>query len=92
VRFGGEPARFETTDGARVLGVADVDAPVAFEREHQVFPAPRKAFLERWITAPGSQACAVGDDDRIDGDGVTTFERGDLRPEGTTYSGANPRR
>jgi hypothetical protein len=71
VRFGGvQRWRGDVGDGVRELGVSDVDAMVAFEREHHVFPAPRRAFLARWITAPGTTACAVGDGDRIDGYGV----------------------
>jgi GNAT superfamily N-acetyltransferase len=72
VRYGGAPRRpsRSTPDGTRVLGAGDVDALVAFEREQQVFPAPRAGFLRQWLTAPGSTACALGDGDRIDGYGV----------------------
>ena len=34
--------------------------PVALERAARVFAAPRRAFLERWITAPGATACRDG--------------------------------
>jgi hypothetical protein len=70
IRFGGVPLRSATTDDLRVLGAYDVGALVAYERAARVFPAPRPAFLERWVNAPGSTACAVGDDGRIDGYGV----------------------
>lgn len=71
VRFGGRPdVVVSRDDGIRVLDAGDVDALVAFEREHHVFPAPRRAFLERWIAAPGTTTYAVGDDGRIDGYGV----------------------
>jgi hypothetical protein len=61
VRFGGRPDLEAATDaGIRELGAADVDALLEFEREHHLFPAPRRAFLERWITAPGTTACAIG--------------------------------
>lgn len=71
VRFGGRPDPVVSRDdGIRVLDAGDVDALVAFEREHHVFPAPRRVFLERWIAAPGTTTYAVGDDGRIDGYGV----------------------
>jgi hypothetical protein len=71
VRYGGRPAITASPgDGVRVLGADDVAALVEFEREQQVFPAPRPAFLERWITAPGTTAVAIGDSGRIDGYGV----------------------
>ena len=54
VRFGGEVDLTVPHDDVRVLGAADVDALLDFEREQHVFPAPRRAFLERWITAPGT--------------------------------------
>ena len=70
VRFGGAPPSLGETNGVRELGRADVDVLVAFERDHELFPGPRPAFLEHWITAPGTTACAIGDDDRIDGYGI----------------------
>jgi GNAT superfamily N-acetyltransferase len=70
VRFGGaRPQLAASPEGVRVLGADDVDDLLVFEREAQVFPAPRRAFLERWITAPGTTACAVGDG-TIEGYGV----------------------
>ena len=71
VRYGGTvdlPAPADV--GIRTLGPADLDALVAFERAARVFAAPRRAFLERWITAPGTTACATGEGDDIDGYGV----------------------
>ena len=70
IRFGGTVELDRADDGVRELGGADIDSLVAFERELHVFPAPRHAFLTRWITAPGSSACAVGGGDRVDGYGV----------------------
>jgi hypothetical protein len=71
VRFGGHPQLEPPANGAvRTLGPADVDALVRFEREQQLFPASRRPFLERWISAPGTTACAIGRDGRIDGYGV----------------------
>ena len=71
VRFGGPVPDLGGADdtGVRVLGIDDVDAVLDFEREQHVFPAPRRAFLQRWLTAPGATACAVGDE-RIEGYGV----------------------
>jgi hypothetical protein len=70
VRHGGRPTLRASPDGVRPLGGDDVPAIVAFERDQHVFPAPRRAFLERWITAPGTTAVAIGDGDHIDGYGV----------------------
>ena len=72
VRYGGTPGLAADAADAdtRVLGTDDVDALVTYEREQQVFPAPRRAFLEQWLTAPGSTACALGDGDRIEGYGA----------------------
>ena len=71
IRFGGSfDLPRSPDDGVRRLGAEDVDALVAFEREQHLFPAPRHAFLSHWITAPGTTACAIGPDDRIDGYGV----------------------
>ncbi|HEY3672156.1 MAG TPA: GNAT family N-acetyltransferase, partial [Acidimicrobiia bacterium] len=71
VRYGGTLDLTSTGgDDLRALGIGDLDALVTFERAHQVFPAPRPAFLARWLTAPGSTALAVGDGNRIEGYGV----------------------
>jgi hypothetical protein len=71
VRYGGTidlPAPPDA--GIRTLGAGDLDALVSFEREARVFAAPRRRFLERWITAPGTTACATGEGDDIVGYGV----------------------
>jgi GNAT superfamily N-acetyltransferase len=70
IRFGGTPAQRPATGDLRVLDTSDIDRVLAFERDHEVFPAQRRAFLERWLSAPGSTALAVSDGDRIDGYGV----------------------
>lgn len=72
VRYGGVPTLRapSSDDGIRVLDAADVDAVLAFERDQRVFPAPRRAFLEHWLTAPGTVGLAVIDGDRIGGYGV----------------------
>jgi hypothetical protein len=69
VRFGGRPSVAASLDGVRMLEGRDVDALLAFEREQHVFPTARRAFLDRWIAAPGSTACAIGDD-HLEGYGV----------------------
>lgn len=71
VRFGGDPEAPRAVDGdVRILGPADVDSLVAFEREQHTFPTARRAFLERWLAAPGTTACGIGHGGRIDGYGV----------------------
>jgi hypothetical protein len=70
-RYGGTPVLpDDAPTAARALRTDDVDALLELEREQQVFPAPRREFLERWITAPGSTACALGDGDDFVGYGV----------------------
>jgi Acetyltransferase (GNAT) domain len=70
-RFGGAPKVGAVADGsARRLGVADLDAIERYERDGGVFPARRRAFLERWVSAPGSVAYGVGRPGEIDGYGV----------------------
>jgi hypothetical protein len=71
VRYGGTVDLPAPTDaGFRTLGPADLDALVAFECAARVFAAPRRTFLERWITAPGTTACAASEGVDIDGYGV----------------------
>jgi len=71
IRFGGAPHDLAPPDRElRPLGASDVGALVEFERDSSVFPAPRRAFLEAWITAPGSHALAMYDGDRLAGYGV----------------------
>jgi hypothetical protein len=70
VRFGGEPSSSATTDTLRRLGPSDVDALVAFERHHHVFPAPRTTFLTRWVTAPGSTGYVIDGAEGIEAYGV----------------------
>jgi hypothetical protein len=71
IRFGGvaEPPDIPA-DGVWALAPADVDAVLAFERAQQVFPAGRRAFLERWLGAPGTIARAIGPPGQIEGYGV----------------------
>lgn len=70
IRFGGELTGDPAPSGVRRLGSDDVDALVRFEREQRVFPTARRPFLERWIAAPGTIACALVDGDRIRAYGV----------------------
>jgi GNAT superfamily N-acetyltransferase len=71
IRFGGAvPSLPRPVAELRVLGASDVDELVTFERHQHVFPAARGAFLERWIAAPGTTACAIGERGEIDGYGV----------------------
>jgi hypothetical protein len=71
VRFGGEPRPGGGDAGpVRQLDLDDLDALERYERDAAVFPAPRRAFLERWISAPGSVGYALGEARRVDGYGV----------------------
>ncbi len=70
-RFGGEPRLDATADGSsHRLGIDDLDAIERYEHVASVFPAPRRAFLEQWLTAPGSVAYGVGPRGAVDGYGV----------------------
>jgi GNAT superfamily N-acetyltransferase len=71
----GRDLRFEGTGAAAPLPDGLVDArevPVAalaaFDAAH--FPAPRRAFVERWIAQPGSRALAAVDAGGLRGYGV----------------------
>ena len=61
VRYGGVVDLTVAHDDVRVLGAADVDALLDFERGSTSSPHRGGAFLERWITAPGTDRVAVGD-------------------------------
>ena len=67
-RFGGEPILGSAGEGSvRRLGVDDLDVITRYERVRSVFPAPRRTFLERWLTAPGSVAYGLGEPGELDG-------------------------
>jgi GNAT superfamily N-acetyltransferase len=69
-RFGGEPRPDAAAGSSRRLAIDDLDAIERYERVAGVFPAPRRAFLERWLTAPGSVAYGLGPGAAVDGYGV----------------------
>lgn len=69
VRHRGRPGG-ATPPAAAVAPVtaAHLDTVAAYDR--QCFPAERRAFLDRWLTAPGHTAYAHLDDGRVTGYGV----------------------
>ncbi|MET7617748.1 GNAT family N-acetyltransferase [Streptomyces sp. NPDC005408] len=69
LRYGGRPERSGTpaTDVVPVTA-AHIDAIAAYDR--QCFPAARRAFVSRWLTAPGHVAHARVRAGRITGYGV----------------------
>ncbi len=71
VRFGGEAQLGAATDTPmRVLGAGDVEMLTRFERETMVFPSARRGFLDRWVSAPGAVALAMGGPTETAGYGV----------------------
>lgn len=63
VRYGGRPRQIPAASGGVVtLGRHHVDQVVDYERRAQVFEAPRRAFLEHWLSGPDAVALGVGDD------------------------------
>lgn len=70
-RYGGRPASGGTAPSPSVVPVTEehFDALAAYDEE--CFPAPRRAFLRRWLSAPGHRAHVfVGDDGNPAGYGV----------------------
>ncbi|MDZ5454972.1 GNAT family N-acetyltransferase [Azohydromonas lata] len=70
MRFAGTARHTQRAEAAQIvpIGVADFGALCALDR--RVFPAPREAFLRRWIAMPGSTALAWMEGQRIDGWGL----------------------
>ncbi|MFF3454973.1 GNAT family N-acetyltransferase [Streptomyces sp. NPDC002730] len=69
VRYGGRPERSGTpAAGAVPVTSAHLDAIAAYDR--QCFPAERRPFLTRWLTADGHTAYVYLRDGRIAGYGV----------------------
>lgn len=68
-RYGGRPTPPGVPSPSVVPASGDhLDGIAAFDR--QCFPAARRAFLERWLTAPGHSAYAFVRDGEIAGYGV----------------------
>ena len=74
-RFAVRDLRFETTaqsfrDSPDIHELADIDfkSVDAYDRAH--FPAPRSAFLQRWVTQPGAHALGCVLDGNLAGYGV----------------------
>ncbi|MGW6461351.1 GNAT family N-acetyltransferase [Streptomyces sp. NPDC055078] len=69
VRYSGRPERPGTADGATVpVDPAHLDAIAAYDRD--CFPADRRAFVARWLTAGGHTARVRLRDGRVTGYGV----------------------
>jgi GNAT superfamily N-acetyltransferase len=68
-RYAGRPSSADApSDSVVPAGEQHLDGIAEFDR--QCFPAPRRAFLERWLTAPGHQAYVFVDDGEVSGFGV----------------------
>lgn len=69
-RYGGRPSAPRAVPQSAVPVTKDhFEAVAALDEE--CFPAPRREFLRRWLTAPGHRAQVVtGDDGRAEGFGV----------------------
>ncbi|MGW1376819.1 GNAT family N-acetyltransferase [Streptomyces sp. NPDC002446] len=70
IRYGGCPARPGTAPSAHIVPVtgAHLDALAAYDR--RCFPADRRDFVARWLTAPGHTARAYVRDGAVAGYGV----------------------
>ncbi|MFG2288455.1 GNAT family N-acetyltransferase [Streptomyces sp. NPDC048595] len=70
IRYGGRPTRPGAVPSPRTVPVtgAHLDALAAYDR--RCFPADRRAFVARWLTAPGHIARAYVRDGAIAGYGV----------------------
>ncbi|MCM2390699.1 GNAT family N-acetyltransferase [Streptomyces albipurpureus] len=69
VRYGGVPQRVDVVDeGVTPITAQDLEAIAEYDRD--CFPADRRAFLSRWLTAPGHIAHARWRDGRVTGYGV----------------------
>ncbi|GAA0349376.1 GNAT family N-acetyltransferase [Streptomyces blastmyceticus] len=70
IRYAGRPggATAPATVAVVPATAAHLDAVAAYDR--QCFPAERRAFLARWLTAPGHTACVHLDGGRVTGYGV----------------------
>lgn len=86
IRYGGRPERSSTPAGAVVPGIASAVVPVtaagldaiaAYDR--QCFPAERRAFLGRWLTAADHTAYAYLSEGEVAGYGVIRPAREGLR-------------
>jgi GNAT superfamily N-acetyltransferase len=69
VRFGGPKPDVPLLTSEGITGITPEDA-IAFETEHRVFPAPRNAFLQYWLTTKGHFARGFRQNGRLRGYGV----------------------
>jgi len=68
LRFETTAQSFPVSPDIQELANIDFEAVEAYDRAH--FPAPRSAFLQRWITQPGAHAFGCVRDDVLAGYGV----------------------
>ncbi|MFE5856306.1 GNAT family N-acetyltransferase [Streptomyces sp. NPDC056500] len=68
VRYGGVPRKGRVADTVVPATLAHLDAIVAYDRH--CFPAERRAFLSRWLTAPGHTAYLRLREETVTGYGV----------------------
>jgi len=68
VRYGGEPPARPVAPTIRALVDADWGAVEAYDRAH--FPAPRRAFLQAWLSASGHRVLGCFDGSDLRGYGV----------------------
>jgi len=68
LRFEGTAQTFSVSPDIHDLADIDFGAIDAYDRAH--FPAPRSAFLQRWVTQPGAHALVWSHDGDLAGYGV----------------------
>jgi hypothetical protein len=70
IRFEAAAALQSVTDAADIVDLADVPFERLAAYDRRFFPASRPAFLQAWITQPGTTALGLLDGDALKGVGV----------------------
>ncbi|WP_329129355.1 GNAT family N-acetyltransferase [Streptomyces caniferus] len=78
IRYGGRPLRPGTPPSAEVVPVTAAHLDALADYDRRCFPADRRAFVTRWLTAPGHTALAFLREGAVTGYGV-------LRPARTGH-------
>ncbi|MEW2433669.1 GNAT family N-acetyltransferase [Streptomyces caniferus] len=78
IRYGGRPLRPGTPPPAEVVPVTAAHLDALADYDRRCFPADRRAFVTRWLTAPGHTALAFLREGAVTGYGV-------LRPARTGH-------
>ncbi|MGW7489092.1 GNAT family N-acetyltransferase [Streptomyces sp. NPDC054786] len=78
IRYGGRPLRPGTPPPAGIVPVTPAHLDALADYDRRCFPADRRAFVTRWLTAPGHTALAALREGAIAGYGV-------LRPARTGH-------